>query len=43
MTAGGDVRRFCRGKNIPTSHSERVRVKMPPVDDTIGVELLAAE
>ena len=31
------------GKNIPTSHSERVRVKMPPVDDTIGVELLAAE
>ena len=31
------------GKNIPTSRSERVKVKMPPVDDTIGVELLAAE
>lgn len=27
------------GKNIPSSHSERIYVKMPPLDDTTCVEL----
>ena len=28
------------GKNIPTSKSERINVKIPPVDDVIAVELI---
>ena len=28
------------GKNIPTSKSERINVKIPPVDDIIAVELI---
>lgn len=31
------------GKNCPTSHSEMITVKIPPFDETIGVELWASD